>query len=1500
MSSSDEHYIVAIGASAGGLEAIHEFFDHMPEKRNFSFIVIQHLSPDHKSLLVELVSRHTNMNVFEASHNLDIRKSCIYVIPNNKFITISRKRLILSEKLPLKMPNNAIDIFMHSLASDQRQFAVGVILSGTGSDGTKGIAAIKEEGGLVLAQDPATAKFDGMPNSAISSGNVDYILAPGEMPQQILNYISEPDFIDDRTIDDAILEKIFEQIRKQAGFDFHFYKTPTITRRVFHRMMKKSFSSVEDYYKFLKAHPEECKELGKEFLINVTRFFRDKEAFDVIKKQYLPDILKGKAPGDTIKIWVCACSTGEEVYSLAILLDEVLEQNPMNLQVKFFATDIDKGNIDIASKGLYPRSIEADVDQERLMKYFTKNSGGYQISSRIRRQIVFATHNVIKDPPFIKNDLVSCRNMLIYMNPALQQRVYSVLLFALNRGGYLFFGTTENANYIRDSLEEVNGRWKIYKKIGEARITPYFPDVAEKQKRTNVQLVRTQKQRWEKHTLTLWEDLKDTLFGQFNFAAFYIDQNFEIRDAVGHFDPILKLPKKVLRLNLLRMLPAHISTVLISEIKKAWSGGEQRVISNLHFQNDGKNVALQVVVRPALPAAGYPHTMVAFHFMELAEQTVPHTTRPSDIDQNDYVLTLEEELNETKENLQQAIEDLETANEELQSSNEELLSANEELQSSNEELQSLNEELHTLNTEHQLKIKELIELNDDLNNYFRSSNIGQVFLDRRMMIRKFNPASASMINFIDSDIGRPITHISTNISYTGLIQDIELVLKKNENIEKEVQLNNGLNILLRIMPYITQDQRTSGAIISFIDITTVTNLNNIIRGVFNSSLSSIVALKVIRDGKTIRDLEISATNQAATRMLQSEPGNLAGSTLKKDLNHPVFNMLFNRFVDVIEKDVPLHTDVFIESTRTWLEVTAVKMMDGLMATFSDITAKKSAEERLKRNYVELVAAKENLKKLNAELEQKVAERTQLLSSSEERFRLVSRATNDAIWDWDLVNNQLWVSDAFYSLFNYDPASPFSRKDLIEKIHPEDRNDVERSIHKAINDGKKNWSREYRFVKADGSIAEVLDRGYVLQNEFNMPYRILGSILDITGLKQAEREIANSVAQRKFLAESMPLIVLTARPTGEIEFVNHQFEVYTGMDPEEALDHGWLKAVHPEDEWFKTRWQESISTRSDFQVEIRLRMFMGEYHWNLVRAKGRKNENGEVVGWAITTIDIHDQRVQHETLERKVEERTLELMRINHALEISNNDLQQFASIASHDLQEPLRKINLYANLIHDRFGEQLNGATPYLGKILQSSIRMKSIINNIMGYSKLSAENASFEKTDINRMIEEILEDLEISINEKGAEFDVGRFPEIEAISGQIRQVFQNVIGNALKFSRKDVPPKVEITAERIDERSFEAQEDPDGNFVRISIRDNGIGFNNRFNENIFKLFHRLHSKDSYEGTGIGLAIAKKIVEKHGGLITAEGVENEGSVFTIVLPIEQTEHVHQNEESSIS
>jgi len=1234
---SSDHYIVAIGASAGGLEAIHEFFDNMPANSNLSFVLIQHLSPDYKSLLVELVSKHTHMKVFEAGDKMTVQKECIYVIPNKKLMTIHHGKLHLVEKVQEKAPNTAIDHFLYTLAREKGDKAIALILSGTGTDGTRGIEAVKNAGGIVMVQDPITAKFDGMPNSAITSGNADFILPPEMMPEEIYQHIKEtPVHILNRgKIDDRLLNEIFSLIYDGHGYDFHYYKTPTIIRRIAKRMGQQGVSKLPDYVELLKSNPDELKRLSKDFLIGVTRFFRDQPAFDSLYKDVLPSIINEKEDGDFLKIWVCACSTGEEAYSIAILIDQYLEQYRRHLDVKIFATDIDESNIEFAARNLYPLSIEKDIDKEILKKYFVGEEKGYSIIPRIRKQIVFARHNVIKDPPFIKNDLVSCRNMLIYMNTVLQQKVVSTLHFSLMLGGYLFLGSSETAAAVREGVDEINSKWKIYRKIGKNHASgpDFYRQLDNKGREERKSSFLTTREIKKGNYLA--DDFASSIIEDFGYVCFYIDNNYEIREAAGNFNRFLSLPEKKLNLNILKMVPQELSVALNTAVRKCWKDGNKVFLKSVRVKQAENDVFLSISVRPPQPLENRPHTLIVLGENSLA-QILGKDEMPAvnpDENSSDYIGELEAELTETRSNLQLAIEGLETTNEELQSSNEELLSSNEELQSSNEELQSLNEELHTLNTEHQLKIRELIELNDDFNNYFRSTDIGQIFLDSDLRIRKFNTAAVRLVNLIDSDIGRPISHISTNIRYAHLLKDIQHVISTDDVVEKEIILNNDNRCLMRILPFLRQDKKADGVIVTFIDISAITNLNNIINGIFNSSLSAIMAFKAVRDvNHQIEDFVLLTGNYASEAFFGTEEKSLESRRLK-DLAKIAGNGIFEKYVHVAEQNKPLHTEIFLEDDGRWLEVVAVKMMDGFVATFTDISEKRIGEQKLRTNFNELITTRENLKRLNMQLEDKVMERTRELAESDERFRTVAKATNDAIWDWNFVDNTLWWSDSFYSIFGYEDVEEASTVAFwLDNIHPDDREAVHDSIFSVINAGQNQWAEEYRFRRSDGNYAYILDRAYVLHDEYGTPHRMLGSMLDITEVKSANLEIKKKEGRFYFLADAIPQKVWTALPDGSGDYFNKGWMDYTGKSYEELSGWQWMEVIHPDDrEKNKRLWLEAVKTGADFEMERRLLRADGKYRWHLSRAIPQKDEHGAITMWVGTSTDIQDQIAVSEAL-----------------------------------------------------------------------------------------------------------------------------------------------------------------------------------------------------------------------------------------------------------------------------
>lgn len=1151
-----DKYIVAIGASAGGLEAIHEFFDHMPQSTSFSFIVIQHLSSDYKSLLVELVAKHTHMKVFEAAHDMVIQQDCVYIIPNNKLMTVSKGKLKLADKSLTKAPNTAIDTFLHTLADDKKDKAIAIILSGTGTDGTKGIQSIKDCGGMVIVQDPATAKFDGMPNSAIASGNADFILPAEKMHRELFNYVNEEPVkvLENGKLDEKMLDEIFNLVHEQSGNDFNLYKTPTIIRRIGRRMNENGLKNLKDYVRFLNGNQEEVRTLGQDFLIGVTKFFRDREAYKLLAEKILPDIIRDKADAEVLKIWVCACSTGQEAYSIAILVNECMEKMNKKLDVKIFASDIDEKSIEIASRNQYPDTIEKEIPAALFDKYFIREGKYYGVMPEIRKQVVFAKHDVIKSPPFIKNDLVTCRNMLIYVNSVLQEKILSTFHFSLNKGGYLFLGSSETASALKEGIREISGKWKFYQKSGAINYSSYHTY------HTGASHLMPQ-ERVKGSVTELSQNTFEKTFSRFitrdlGYVGVFIDKTCIIRETVGNYRRFLSLPDHKIELNLLKMVPQEMSLVLNTALRKSWKENKKTELKRIRFNQGDENIFLNISVLPPEGHGSSGYTMVVFG--ESTVDAVPETEDPmmsilSDHQQNEYVFELEAELNETRNNLQMTVEEMETTNEELQSSNEELLSANEELQSSNEELQSLNEELHTLNTEHQLKIRELMELNDDLDNYFRSTDIGQVFVDAGLFIRKFNPAAISMVNLIDADIGRSIEHISNNIKSENLTGDIRSVLLTGHLIEKEVQLRNGKRSLMRIMPYLRRDKKADGVVITFVDISHVTELNNIISGVFNASPNAVLAFTAIRNhDHFITDFKCISFNNVALDFLYKTKEQLANASLVKQLPELSESNLFTRYVNVVEKGVSLQTE-FQNGSKRWYQLVAVKMSDGFAATLTDITERKAADQRLKRNYNELISTRENLKQLNTELEEKVRARTQELSDSEERFNEASRATNDTIWDWNFVTNSMWRSDNMNSMFGYSRDTENSNVGFwFDKIHPEDRKRVQDGVYAAINSNKKQWSAEYRLLKSNDEYAVILDRGSILHDDNQIPYRMVGSMIDITRLVDTEQKLSSSERKfRKVFDSNVIGMLFSDLQNGKIQTANEAFLRMVGYTKEEV-------------------------------------------------------------------------------------------------------------------------------------------------------------------------------------------------------------------------------------------------------------------------------------------------------------------------------------------------------------
>ncbi|WP_295676697.1 chemotaxis protein CheB [uncultured Mucilaginibacter sp.] len=812
------HHIIAIGASAGGMEEINSFFDHTPLD-GVSYIIIQHLSPEFKSRMVELLARHSKLVVEQAENGMTVKCNQVYLIPSDKFMTIQKGALYLTDKENIKGPHLTINKFFNSLAADFGKKAIGIILSGLGSDGTEGIKAIKKAGGIVIARDPETSEFGSMPSHAIATGLVDFVLEPALMPGAIEDYIKhEGELITDHHDDEKNLEAIIELIKERSPHDFSDYKLATILRRTKRRASYGNFTTLENYLNFLKVTPEEVSALAKEFLISVTSFFRDPEAFTCLEKEVLPKILKQLASDEELKMWIAGCATGEEAYSMAILIAEQLTGGREDTVVKIFATDIDSAALVRAGKGVYNAGILKSVSPERLEKYFIKEGDSYRISPAIRKMLIFAQHDLVKNPPYCNMHLISCRNLLIYMAPVLQKKVFTMLLFGLKRDGYLFLGSSENPMPIIRNLEVVNKKWKIYKNLETKRGINFdafsMPDLLDARRTPS----RFSPETISKNTNTVAEAMHESLADKLDYFAVCVDENNYVVKSYG--DATKYLIQKHFTSNLTELLPKPLAVAFSSLSKKALKTNENATRNGIKTKQGQLITALSLSVSPLVVKGEGKLLLVTFS----RDKSIGSLQKESPFDENiyldQYVINLEEELKELKEKLSSSNEKLDAYNENVQSFNEELISANEEMQSTNEEMQSVNEELHTINSDYQLKNKELIEINDDLNNYFRSNINGQLFIDNDLLLMKFSPGTVKQINLLESDIGRPLSNISTNIKFETIIDDIKKVLTEGCVVTKEIETNNGKWYQIMTMPYIQQaDQKRNGAIITFNDIT---------------------------------------------------------------------------------------------------------------------------------------------------------------------------------------------------------------------------------------------------------------------------------------------------------------------------------------------------------------------------------------------------------------------------------------------------------------------------------------------------------------------------------------------------------------------------------------------------------------------------------------------------------------------------------------------------------
>lgn len=862
--------IVGIGASAGGLEALEAFLAHMPPDTGMAFVVIQHLSPKHKSMMAEILQRSTPMKVSQIEDGTRIKPNRVYLNVPDKETDLIDSVFQLTDPASREGFRLPIDHFFRSLAEDQAEKAICIILSGTGSDGSLGLRAIKEKGGMSMAQEEQQAKYAGMPLSAIETGLVDFVLPVEKMSEELLAYIKHS-YVKNReksnrfveNAEEAFYQKILILIRTSVGVDFTHYKRSTISRRIERRMAMHQLERLNAYYRFLTERRAEVQVLFKDLLIGVTSFFRDAQAFEVLAKKVIPRLLEQKQVNAPLRIWVPGCSTGEEAVSIAMLVAEAKSQSGRQVNVQIFATDVDPDAIEYARAGKYPDSIVSDVPAELLEKYFVKEDKGYKASKNIREMIVYAVQNLTADPPFSKLDLISCRNLLIYLDKSLQQRIFSTFYYTLKQDGYLFLGSSESIGEFSDLFSPVDPRWKFYQRIGsieKRNSTASLPPP---------QAVHLPADRGERKNLQGEIDIRELaekrIIAQYSPPCVFLDEDFNIVYFQGSTHKYLVQPGGEPTVNILKLARRELQAKLAMALNKAVRQRTRVVCKAVQIAPDDNSgiFSVDVVVQPVRePGVTQKLIMVVFEEKPQPDEAIQQDAGSGEFSEKDpRVLSLENELQATKEYLQATIEELETANEELKSTNEEIQSTNEELTSTNEELETSREELVTMNSQLQSKVIQLSELSSDMENLFASTAIGTIFLDTRLCIRRFTPAITGIFNLISSDLGRPISDITSKLQDYDLSTSAGDVLKTLQYRDAEVRSKEGAWFSIRMLPYRTIDNVIDGVVVSFVDVTALKKVEMIAN---DSRIFAENIIDTIREALLVLDgdLKVISANNA--------------------------------------------------------------------------------------------------------------------------------------------------------------------------------------------------------------------------------------------------------------------------------------------------------------------------------------------------------------------------------------------------------------------------------------------------------------------------------------------------------------------------------------------------------------------------------------------------------------------------------------------------------------
>lgn len=1103
--NTDNFFIVGIGASAGGVQALESFFGNLPDDPNAVFVVVQHLSPNHKSMMTEILQRQTPMPVHEVQDQMTIQPSHVYIMPPGKNLVLENRKLHLQAKS--ETLNYPINQFFQSLAQQWGERTIAILLAGTGNDGNEGLQAISLVGGVALVQSPETAQFTSMPSSAIPSGLVDEILSPQELAQTVFQILRFSDNCPSAKLEEASLidpnqlQQILDILAEREEIDFSHYKFSTLSRRINHRCALVGFRNLQDYIRFLNDATEEQKLLRQHLLIGATCFFRDAGAWEFLEYNVFPQLIQKLQPQQQLRIWVSACATGEEAYSMAILIDEAIKIANKPVQVKIFATDLDTNALEIAAQGIYPETIANDISPERLERYFNHNADHFQVKRSLREMVIIAPHDLTKNAGFSKMNLVSCRNVLIYMQPQLQQRVLRLLHFALAPQGILLLGSSETLGDLGDEFIPLESKWKIFCKRRDTQLS--LMPITQQTVVTPIQSSSRSQARQHHLDRLLGEVLRYSL-GERQMTCLLVNHNNQLLRVFYNAAQLLEFPVGEAVLDVTEIIHPSLKLPLSTALHRTKRDKQPVLYTGIRLNRNGReqNVSLQVGLDQSNPTLGdylivvlevdtQPSTSIAAPSFEVNEEAAQQITE------------LEYELQQTRENLQVTIEELETTNEEQQATNEELLASNEELQSTNEELQSVNEELYTVNGEYQSKIQELTQLNNDIDNLLRSTNIGVMFLDKHLRIRKFTPATTYAINIRGSDIGRPLADLTNHLDYPNLIEILQQVLQTQEEVEQEVRLTSSNEyLLMRINPYLREENQSDGVVVTLINISELKHAQNELEET-NNNLENLYAVSPVGLCLFDENLRFLRINPSLAQMHGYSVQEHLGQTVREmipdlaDQIEPYLRQVIETHASVNEVEIRGTTALSPDQQRCWMAsyypVNFLTDGRGVGGVIVEVTGRMKIEEALRQNQATLLEAQRLAQLGNWEL--------------------------DIQQEGDPKTLQPEWSEALFHIYGFDPQRKFPGFEAWLECYPDpDRRMLQQAIDRLIEKGTA-YNLDLRFIRPNGELRYLNMIGRAMCNEQGQVKKLYGAVVDVTDRKTIEAEL---VQQNQALEDAIAI------------------------------------------------------------------------------------------------------------------------------------------------------------------------------------------------------------------------------------------------------------------------------------------------------------------------------------------------------------------------------------------